>query len=238
MGEPTEARVSFVEALSHARSDAGTPAQKIRALVHLGLADKNLGDFEAALESHQEALALETKLHGKDHLLASRHHHNIGGVLRSMKRYEEALQHYQQALQTRSSALGEAHPTTLMTVNSLGLIELDQGRLAAAQRAFERAEAGLAEAGDLRRARALTNLGIVAQRRRRFDVARSHYDEARRLWVEAGGDSHPLAVELAETLERVKRQAKAPRAKPAEPEDDPPVSPVPSYGPSPSWSEK
>lgn len=239
IGRPADARVSFVAALEHARSEVGAPNQEVRALVHVGLADKSLGDLEGALTSHRQALAIETTLHGEEHLLASRHHHNIGGVLRSMKRFDEALEHYQQALKIRSAVLGDAHPTTLMTVNSLGLIDLDQGRLSAARRAFERADAGLSAAGDLRRARALTNLGIVAQRRRRWAEARQHYEDARRLWVEAGGEAHPLAQELDKTLARLQRKAKArPQLAPDHPRPDTEVHTEPSYGASPAWSKK
>lgn len=240
MGKPGEARVSFATALERALSKEGTPAQEVRARVHLGLADKDLDDLDGALAAHREALALETKLHGEDDPVLSRHHHNIGGVLRSLKRYEEASEHYQRALEIRGTALGAEHPTTLMTVNSLGLIELEQGRLGQARRLFEQAENGLAKAGDLRRARALTNLGIVAQRRGRFKIAGQHYEDARRLWVEAGGEAHPLAVELSENIERAQREAKAPRPKPKPglPEADAVVRPEPSYGASPAWSKQ
>lgn len=240
MGRPSEARILFVTALERALSEEGTPAQEARARVHIGLADKDLYDLDGALAAHREALAIETKLHGEDDPVLSRHHHNIGGVLRSMKRYKEASEHYQRALKIRSTVLGPEHPTTLMTVNSLGLIELEQGRLGEARRFFEQAERGLAKAGDLRRARALTNLGIVAQRRGRFKAAVGHYEEARRLWVEAGGALHPLAVELAENIERVQREAKAPRPnpKPGVPEADAVERPEPSYGASPAWSKQ
>lgn len=239
LGKAEDARASFAAALERARSEAGTPEREIRALVHLGLADKSMGDLEAALASHRQALAIETTLHGEDDLLASRHHHNIGGVLRSMKRFDEALEHYLHALNARSAALGDSHPTTLMTVNSLGLIDLDQGRLSAARRAFERADAGLSAAGDLRRARALTNLGIVAQRRRRLTQAKQYYEDARRLWVEAGGEAHPLALELDEALKSLQRKAKTrPQLAPDRSRSHAEVQTEPSYGASPAWSEK
>ena len=70
----------------------------------MGIVLESLGRLEAALEHHQQALAMNAKaLPAKDkfpdgHADLAASLNNLGGVLQSLGRLEAALEHYQQAL--------------------------------------------------------------------------------------------------------------------------------------------
>ncbi|KAL5389916.1 hypothetical protein DPSP01_001976 [Paraphaeosphaeria sporulosa] len=53
---------------------------------------------------------------------------------------------YSRTLQGREEALGPKHTSTLMTVNNLGLLYADQGKLAEAEAMYSRALQGKEEA--------------------------------------------------------------------------------------------
>ena len=66
----------------------------------------------------------------------------FGGFYRDHCRLEDAERIYERALVGHEKAFGVDHPTTLDTVNKLGLLYIDQGRLADAEGMYERALSG------------------------------------------------------------------------------------------------
>lgn len=143
----------------------------------LGLADAllskanlhyNLGEFEAALESTREALALKQRFLGEDHpevltLLA-----NLATSASHTGDLEAALQMQHELLAKRRRVLGPEAEEVGLTLNNIGAILLRAGRL-------EESERYLREALELRRriiprehpdyALSLNNLGAVLRRR-------------------------------------------------------------------------
>ena len=59
---------------------------------------------------------------------------NLGSVLDSQGKYEEAKAMYQQALEGYQKVLGPKHPDTLASINNLGSVLSSQGK-------YEEAEA-------------------------------------------------------------------------------------------------
>jgi hypothetical protein len=53
---------------------------------------------------------------------------NLGSLLKAQGRLDGARPLYEQALAGSRAALDEAHPSTLSSVNNLGLLLKDQGR--------------------------------------------------------------------------------------------------------------
>jgi tetratricopeptide (TPR) repeat protein len=53
----------------------------------------------------------------------------VGVLLKNQGRLEEAKVLYERALEGREKALGDSHPSTLMTVNNLAILLKQQGRL-------------------------------------------------------------------------------------------------------------
>lgn len=92
------------------------------ALNYEGVAQHVRGDYLAALEAHEKALAIRVSL--RDEVNMARSHQNIGIVYKSMGRYANALEHYQKALDVHerlNNASGKSG-----TLMSMGLIYYEQ----------------------------------------------------------------------------------------------------------------
>ena len=222
----------------------------VRALSHRGLAKKALGDLPGSLAEHDRALALDRTLRGPGHPLLARHYHNRGGVLRLLKRFDDALASSDRAKELRVASFAPEHPRVALTLNSMGLVELDRGDLNAAAKRFERAALLLEAAGDHRRARPLTNQALVLERRRKRLAALRAYRRARAAWVSGVGDGAPQVAEVERAIARLSAKAKPaktpPKAavgagKPDPAEGKPkPAGPAvsPSYGSTPTWTRQ
>ena len=58
---------------------------------------------------------------------------NIGSLLRAQRKYEQAEPYYREALEKFRRVLGEEHPTTLNSIDSMGLVLRRQGNFAEAE---------------------------------------------------------------------------------------------------------
>ena len=92
-------------------------------------------------------------------------HHNLGVLLATRDRIDEAIAHYQKAL--------EIKPDHVHSLNHLGVAFFGQGRVAEAVALYRKA----LEINP-RDAEAYNNLGLVLAQRGRFDEARAHYRKA------------------------------------------------------------
>jgi tetratricopeptide (TPR) repeat protein len=70
----------------------------------------------------------------------------LAGIFKAHDRYIEAEEMYGRALVGSEKALGPEHTSTLMTVNNLGILYSDQGKLAEAEQMYGRALAGYEKA--------------------------------------------------------------------------------------------
>jgi tetratricopeptide (TPR) repeat protein len=109
----------------------------------LGHVARLRGDFEAAEQAHREALRVDRLMLGDQHPDVGRDLHNLAGVLRLRGAFEEAQKLYLEALANRTAVFGPSHPEVALTENSLGLIDLEQRKYAAAKTHFERSVAVL-----------------------------------------------------------------------------------------------
>ena len=71
-----------------------------------------LGDYKTALQSHQRALAIRTKLFGEDHASTADSYHSLGVTQHELGDYKSALQSHQRALAIRTKLFGEDHAST------------------------------------------------------------------------------------------------------------------------------
>lgn len=111
----------------------GKEASEVLAhnLTNLGLAHWQLGDMELAKGYLGQALDMRTSL--GDHIAMARSHNNLGLVL-SEGSPQEAEQEYLQALKAYRTTLGESHPSYILTLNNLAIL---QGKLGDYQGALE-----------------------------------------------------------------------------------------------------
>ena len=70
-------------------------------------------------------------------------------LFKEQGKYAEAEPLYHQALEGRRRTLGDEHPSTLVSINNLGMLRKNQGKYAEAESLFrEGLEAGLRVLGD------------------------------------------------------------------------------------------
>jgi len=138
---------------------------------------------------------------------------NIGWLYDGLKEYDQALEHYQEALpllQEIQYRLGVAR-----TQNNIGLILRDLGNFDQAQIAFQQALSLQQEIGDRSgEANTLGNLGVVLQNMGLASAARSNFEEALAIHQEIGdrdgeatalsniGWAHESLEEYEQALER------------------------------------
>ena len=138
LGNTSEA----IEAYRLGQTSAGRVAAEtgdtegLRTLLgNFGIAQMNLGELDAALETFRHTLELEREsgsIAGLPSAIA-----NVGDVLAKLGRYEEALDHHEEAFALRFEAGVEAE--LALSYHSLGSIHLELGQLDLALEELEQA---------------------------------------------------------------------------------------------------
>ncbi|CAG7977526.1 unnamed protein product [Penicillium salamii] len=77
---------------------------------------------------HQRALEAQEKVLGREHPDTLTSVNNLGLVLDSQGKYEEAEAMHRRALEAREKVLGRKHPSTLSSVSNLGSVLSKQGK--------------------------------------------------------------------------------------------------------------
>ena len=106
---------------------------------------------------------------------------NIAGMLKQQIRYNSAKKIYERALQGYEKALGAEHTSTLDTVNNLGLLYADQGKLDEAEKMYQRALQGYEKALGAEHTSTLNtvnNLGLLYKDQGKLDEAEKMYERA------------------------------------------------------------
>lgn len=112
---------------------AGVPTPFEASLLNdIGAVQKALGDFDAALATHREALAIKQRVYPTDPLPASYSYHNMGDVYLRQQKYDLAVESFSQAVAIRAKQLRATHPLVLASRASLGLALVRTGNAAAA----------------------------------------------------------------------------------------------------------
>ena len=82
------------------------------AITRLDVADLRKKDYELALQSSKQALAIRQKLYGKIHSEVSFACYQIGVIKHCLKEYDSAVHWHQQALDIRVELYGKKHPAS------------------------------------------------------------------------------------------------------------------------------
>jgi serine/threonine-protein kinase len=180
-GELARAQTELERALAMRRELAGASgddlavAQSVSALGHVA---RLRGDLDKALALFGEAVSIKERVLDPSHPEVARDHHNVAGVLRLLGRLDEAEARYQLALRLRRAALGDEHPDVALTRNSVGLVAIERGDLDVAARELSEARRIFAAAGHGDLPIVLANLGLLANRQGRFDIALTLLEDA------------------------------------------------------------
>jgi len=169
--------------LLEAAQAGGHAELRAQALSGLGLVQWRLGNYGAARELHEQALALCRAM--GDRKIEARCLSGLGAVARSKGKYGEARELYEQALalyRDLSDRNGKAD-----CLNSLGVVEYFQGNYSEAVELFEQALALNRERGKRNgEANCLNNLGIVEFNQSNYSAAQALFEQALALHHELG----------------------------------------------------
>jgi tetratricopeptide (TPR) repeat protein len=130
------------------------------------------------------------------------HFHSLGYLLDNEHR-QRAVQMYQQALQGFEKAWGPEHTSTLSTVNNLGALYKNLGRLDEAEKMYQRALQGKEKAWGLEHTSTLdtvNNLGNLYLKLGRLNEAEKMYQRALQGYEKAWGPEHTSTLDTVNNL--------------------------------------
>ncbi|KAF1360965.1 TPR-like protein, partial [Lizonia empirigonia] len=119
------------------------------------------------------------------------------------KRVMAHVQMYQRALQGKEKAWGPEHTSTLHTVNNLGILYKNLGRLDEAENMFQRALQGYEKAWGPEHTSTLdtvNNLGILYKNLGRLDEAENMFQRALQGYEKAWGPEHTSTLDTVNNL--------------------------------------
>lgn len=189
-----------------ARIDAD-PWRRAEHLNNRGLLAFHLGlDLEAALEYHQQALALRRQIPGEARLLIAESHQNLGNVYAARGELGPAQTHYAASQQLTAALLGDDHPRLADDLYNRAAALREAGRTSEAQALAERALSHylrIGVDGDIADAHIL--LSALFETTRQLPVGLAHAQlAAQRLARDptAAPDRHARALERVGSLQR------------------------------------
>ena len=166
------------------------------------------GDFAHARSILEQALALQEKLHGRDHLLYAQALNDLASIEFSEGKYPRAETLLRQALTIRDNLLKTApqsvfSPEYATNVNNLGLALYRQGKTAAAEKLFRRAirlRERIYLQPHLEQAQSMTNLGLLLDSRGKTAEALPYIRKALAIRIQILGEHHMRIAEARNNL--------------------------------------
>ncbi|MCX4243065.1 serine/threonine-protein kinase [Paraliomyxa miuraensis] len=181
------------------------------------------GRSEESVQLHREALAIQERELGPNHLDVATSLNNLASALIELDRNDEARPLLLRCLEIREKSLGSEHPMLVSVVNNLGIL-LEQGddpRAATPylERALSLSRNAFGE-DHPHVGSALLNLGRLHQTLGEPEAARRDYQRSLDTWERSLGDRHPkialahaslgdLALEQGAPEEAAERHARA-----------------------------
>jgi tetratricopeptide (TPR) repeat protein/predicted Ser/Thr protein kinase len=194
-GRLTEARDHFELALEKVleEHDEHSPAY-LDTLNNLALTRRDLGEYESALESFRQIRDEWRETYGERHPGTAIMTLNMGTVLSTLGKQDEAIAEYEVALETFETAVGPDCLDVGYTAESMAIAHGEQGRYDQALKLHERAQSvfrahGASGQADL--ALSLDNMGVVFQQRGEPERALETHRQALAQWQATVGEGHP-----------------------------------------------
>lgn len=161
----------------------------------LGMAQRQLGRFEEAATTYQEALDVLAASVGPEHPNVAAVQNNLGVVYRNLGRHADAMDLYTQAEKVRAATLGTDHPDYASTLNNLGALSHEMGEYRQAIGFFERARGVYREAlggGHPKTGGVVANIANAWAELGESAKAKEAYRESLAILTRALPDVHPL----------------------------------------------
>jgi serine/threonine protein kinase/Tfp pilus assembly protein PilF len=177
----------------------------IRAALQQTVADTycRIGRYPPAMPLQEAALRTRRVELGNDHPDTLDSINNMGYLLESIARSEEARAYYQEALEGRRRVLGDEHADTLSSINNMGALLADQGKLAEAEPYYREAlEVKRRVLGDEHpdTLTSINNMGFLLHRQRKLAEAEPYYRECLEGLRRVLGDEHPHTLSTINNL--------------------------------------
>jgi tetratricopeptide (TPR) repeat protein/tRNA A-37 threonylcarbamoyl transferase component Bud32 len=168
----------------------------VDAALRQALADRyrDLGLYDAALPLQEKALATRRRVLGEEHPQTLSSINQMGVLLDSQGKLEEAGRYYREALEKFRRVLGEEHSETLTSINNMGFLMWAEGKPSEAEpyfrEALEKRRRLLGEAHpDL--LTSISNMGGLLHSQGKLDEAEPYVREALQKSRRVLGEEHP-----------------------------------------------
>ena len=205
-GEYASAAQRLREALELYRQSAGEERTDVSSLANdLAACLRHTGQDEEAAELHLEALELRRGVEARS-LPVAESLNNLSAIHMDRAEFALAAERLQEALEIRSSILGQSHPLTLQTSSNLAGALWQLGRRAEARELLQATEAGyraLEAEGEEGLGGALSNLAWMDLDEGNIDRAEKLLGEALDLQSARLGSEHPAVAEILAKLAQV-----------------------------------
>lgn len=171
----------------------------------LGLASRNVGEWETSRAAIEEQMEIRKKLFGPDAPILYRDYNELAGFQLDMGRFEQAIENWRHAMRLEASNIGGATQEWLF-LNNIGFAYKEMGLPERAEEFYRQSVAlRAARFGDdsPTTARARHNLARVLLHQGRLDEARALADESMAVRLTELGQSHPDTVTSLLLSERI-----------------------------------
>jgi len=148
-GKLVKAREHLQAAIAvHDRADPPLVYGLPETLATLASVERREGNYAAAIERYQQALAVHEERMGKEHPMVGRFENSLGVVYLDMKDLDGAEQAFQRSLDIKRRTLPDKHPSLGHAYNNLGEVAAAKGDHEAALGLFDQALELWAPRGD------------------------------------------------------------------------------------------
>lgn len=170
----------------------------------LGVVYWNNGNNDLALQYHKNALAIRKKLYTSENVEIGDSYNNIG-LIYSGSSYQNALENFNNALDTYTSIYGTNHPKVALCYNNLALVEDSQENYSKALEYLNKVLAiwnGNYQGDNPNKAFTYLSIGSIFYHKKDFDQAILNFEKALKTYLILYGDKHP---EIANTFNQLSR---------------------------------
>jgi tetratricopeptide (TPR) repeat protein len=192
--DPKQALIYYDQALQQLEADPATdPRQRANILDNRGLVLNDLGRFDEAEASLQEANGLFRRYRGERHLQTGRNLFNLALVAYTAGKNDVAEQRVRQSISILDRMLDQTNPIRADALSLLGSIYVSQGNYARAEQALTQAVTayqGVYKGPHYNIGIAEFYLSQVASEQNRLDTALSHLQQAQSNYEASYGKVH------------------------------------------------
>lgn len=176
------------------------PEVRASMMVQVAEVYQSLGLYRDAKALFEQALTIQRRVLGKEHVELARTLNGLGETHRSLGEYEEAEPLLQEGLAMSRKLMGNKHPDVAAAADALGWLLNDLGDVAAAEPLYREAfDIWMNQPGEMRPevGLALNNLALLLHEKSEYRAADSLFRRALEIQRRVLGDVHP---EIATTL--------------------------------------